>query len=287
MQQFEYDGVRSPSLRLAQAARRAHYLRLMASGMNSTAAACTVGVSKRTGKVWRNGRTRTSGRNEAPAVDWYRGDMPMPKPVDGRYLSQDERIAIADGLRAGDSLRAIARRLGRNVSTVSREIVANRHSAAGRYEPHRAQQLSTARLARPKPSKITSNPDLLAAVRDKLAVHWSPEQISAWDQGAELALHQDIKAALDMDVYFCDPHSPWQRGTNENTNGLLRQYFPKRTDLSGFSEAYLDAVAEELNDRPRKTLDRLGQAQREDPRTHHPRGMMEPTTINHECCDHR
>ncbi|CAB0800255.1 IS30 family transposase [Corynebacterium diphtheriae] len=58
-----------------------------------------------------------------------------------------------------------------------------------------------------------------------------------------------------MDVFFCDPHSPWQRGTNENTNGLLRQYFPKATDLSQYLEDYLDAVAEELNDRLRKTLE--------------------------------
>lgn len=77
-----------------------------------------------------------------------------------------------------------------------------------------------------------------------------------WDQGSEMALHGKISVALDMDVYFCDPHSPWQRGANENANGLLRQYFPKGTDLSIFPEEYLDAVAEELNDRPRKTLGR-------------------------------
>ena len=74
------------------------------------------------------------------------------------------------------------------------------------------------------------------------------------DQGSELALHKRISATLDMQVYFCDPHSPWQRGTNENTNGLLRQYFPKGADLSAYPEDHLDAVAEELNDRPRKTL---------------------------------
>lgn len=75
-----------------------------------------------------------------------------------------------------------------------------------------------------------------------------------WDQGSEMALHGKISVALDMGVYFCGLHSPWQRGANENTNGLLRQYFPKGTDLSIFPEEYLDAVAEELNDRPRKTL---------------------------------
>lgn len=75
-----------------------------------------------------------------------------------------------------------------------------------------------------------------------------------WNQGREMSNHIEIAAATELDIYFCDPHSPWQRASNENTNGLLRQYFPKGIDLSGYHPDYLDFVSAQLNSRPRKRL---------------------------------
>jgi IS30 family transposase len=75
-----------------------------------------------------------------------------------------------------------------------------------------------------------------------------------WDQGKEMSEHTKFTVDTGVQVYFCDPKSPWQRGTNENTNGLLRQYFPKRTSMAGYSQTELDAIADQLNGRPRQTL---------------------------------
>ena len=96
-------------------------------------------------------------------------------------------------------------------------------------------------------------------VRDAIAskIVELPEHLRrslTWDQGKEMAAHADFKVATDVAVYFCDPHAPWQRGTNDNTNGLLRQYLPRSTDLATVTARQLDQIAAELNERPRETL---------------------------------
>ncbi len=97
--------------------------------------------------------------------------------------------------------------------------------------------------------------NVMQAFSDKLLGIAAPmRQSMTYDQGREMAMHKELSRRTNIAVYFCDPHSPWQRGSNENTNGLVRQYLPKGTDLSGYSQEQLDAIADQINNRPRKGL---------------------------------
>jgi IS30 family transposase len=378
--------------------KREQFARLIAQGFGSAEACRIVGINRRTGKRWRHGRTITArdGRklHYAPVV--AAGPGRRVRQISDRYLSQQERVRIADLRQAGHGVRAIAEQTGRSPSTISRELRRNRDPDSGQYWPFTAHQLAARRRARPRPGKIARDEVLRQFVRERLEQRWSPEQVSralrrqfpgdparhvvhetiyqavyrpelgglsrelpprvlrsrrrrrrphrrpgerrpngitgmtmverrpaaaagrsepghwegdliigaagrsaigtlvdrasrftillhlpgrhtaeavrdaliaamsglppdlrrslTWDQGKEMALHADVTAALGLPVYFCDKASPWQRPSNENTNGLLRQYFPKGSDLRVHGPDDLAAVAAELNARPRKTL---------------------------------
>ena len=112
---------------------------------------------------------------------------------------------------------------------------------------------ATLRFARCASSTTTS----ISAIVSVGSTRKLPQELYkslTWDRGKEMATHKRFTLATDIKVYFCDPRSPWQRGSNENTNGLLRQYLPKGIDISSYSQAKLNAVARQLNERPRKTL---------------------------------
>jgi transposase, IS30 family len=373
--------------------KRDQYLALMAQGHNNSEACRIVGINRRTGSRWRYGRVEFN-RAGAPLV-YPPIVRPARQSLSERFLCEDERISIADGVLAGLSVRAIAAGLGRSPSTVSRELRRNRDPDSGAYHPRRAEQRATTRRARPKPGKLVEKPELRDWIQQQLDHRWSPEQISrslpaafpqraemrvthetiyqalyvqgrgelcrelaralrtgracrrrrrradqrrarfatpmvmisqrpaeaadravpghwegdlimgsgnrsaigtlverttrfvmllhlplghaaehvhdallatiatlpahltrslTWDQGVEMGRHAEFAVTSGIPVFFCDPGSPWQRGSNENTNGLLRQYFPKHTDLKIYQPEYLAAVAAELNARPRKTL---------------------------------
>ncbi len=382
--------------RKPQYAKREAFARLIADGVPSARACRMVGVCRRTGTRWRNGRRITSGGrvlNLPPVITI----SPNPeKRYSPRYLSEDERIRLADLRREGRTMREIAAVMGRSLSTVSREL-ARGVDAAGRYRPFEAHRRALGRRRLHRPSRLARDSTLRDWVAGKLKARWSPEQIArglrrqfpdeparwlcaetiyqavyrpdlgglprelpgrvlhlrrrgrlarrhaqarrsgpltgvnpiaerpaaaleriepghwegdlitgasnasaivtmvervtrstllghlpgakhdsaavrdavvaalsvlpahlrrtlTWDQGSEMARHAEIAAALGTEIYFCDPHSPWQRPSNENTNGLLRDYFPKGTDLSVYSADDIARVQAELNLRPRKVL---------------------------------
>jgi IS30 family transposase len=125
-------------------------------------------------------------------------------------------------------------------------------SAVGTLVERTSRLLMLVKLPHPQPASAAN---VLQAFTDKLNSIAEPMRISlTYDQGREMALHQQLTANAGIAVYFCDPHSPWQRGSNENMNGLVRQYLPKGTDLSGYTQQQLDAIADEINNRPRKGL---------------------------------
>jgi IS30 family transposase len=207
----------------------------------------------------------------------------------GRCLAFAEREEIALARASGETMRAIARRLGRSPSTISRELERNADRDGG-YRATFAHGRAHERASRPKPAKLATNQRLRAIVQDDLARRLSPGQIAggcaagspttrrcgcprrranARPQGAnaargaaaltglgpgEMRDSKQVRVDTGIEVFFCDPHAPWQRGSNENTNGPLRPYFPKGTDFSTVTRAQLDAVADELNQRPRKRL---------------------------------
>ena len=361
-----------------------------------SAAAREVGVSRTAANNWAFGHKVYRKGQVVGAVTPV--DRLAVREISARYLSQDERIKIADLHQRGLGVREIATQVGRAPSTVSREL--RRNDSKDGYRPFEAHRKATARRARDHKRRVEKNPHLCQMVADLLAQRWSPQQIArhlaakhpddrsmrlrhesiyqavyqpnsrlirpsrvisahrsplrtgrdhrraqqrvqrrrprfeqpmlsihqrpfqpddrtqpghwegdliigkngrsaigtlverqtrtirllhmperdadalhaaisarmadlppalirsiTWDQGTEMARHTTITADLGAPVYFCDSHSPWQRGSNENANGLLRQYFPKATDLGMHSSGHLRAVEEEVNNRPRLILD--------------------------------
>lgn len=383
--------------RRPQSVKRQRFMQLRERGWSIRAAAQEVGVSRTAGNNWARGY-KTYRRGEVvgfvPPVE-----RQAVRSVSARFLSQQERIDIADLHQAGLSIRRIAHRIGRAPSTVSRELRRNAHAAAG-YRPFEAHRRAVARRARHHRCRVEINSALRQLIAELLAQRWSPQQISrqlrrrfphdrgmwlcpesiyqavyrsgsvflrpsplapqrrsplrtgrehrrahqrgdrrrprfeqpmltihqrpfppddrsqtghwegdlivgkdqhsaigtlverqtrivrllhlpqrdgdtlhaaltarmadlpphllrsiTWDQGSEMARHLTITASLGAPVYFCDSRSPWQRGSNENTNGLLRDYFPKGTDLGAHPPEHLLAVENEINNRPRMVLD--------------------------------
>lgn len=376
-------------------------MELRARGWTVAAARREVGVSRTTGANWSRGHTVRLKGGIVKFVEPL--DHLQVRSISPRYLSQEERLRIADLHQQGLTVRSIAEQIDRAASTISRELRRNRH-LDGTYRPFEAHRQAVRRRAKPRPRRLEANQQLRALVGQLLSQRWSPAQIArhlqacfpgtaieqrsmrvchetiyqaiyqpgsailaaprvpsphhrsplrtgrdhrraqrragrrrvrfgrpmlsiherpfpptdrseaghwegdlivgrghqsaigtlverqtrlirlvylperdghafhqalvarmrdlpaglirsiTWDQGTEMARHLRISTDLGAPVYFCDPHAPWQRGSNENSNGLLRQYFPKGSDLSIYGVEHLLAVEDEINHRPRAVL---------------------------------
>ena len=378
---------------------RARAVEAVRAGASAAEVARALGCSRRAVATWCEaaGVRLRRGRIGGPVTRPVTPAAPLPpRPSPRARLDPERRALVADRRRAGLGVREIARELGVSHSTVSRELRRNA-GPDGRYDAARAERAARERAARPRAGKLEASPRLRAEVVRRLAMRWSPEQVSAslrrdfpgdegmrvshetiyralyvqgrgslreelevelvlrsgrrsrrrrrlpagpgggrtwvegagiasrppeadsravpghwegdlvvgsggrsclvtlverssrfcllsrlgehssetvagrlaemvsslpaalrrtltWDQGCEMARWRDFAGATGFEVYFCDPRSPWQRGTNENTNGLLRQYFPKGTDFSLVTGAEVREAQDQLNGRPRKTL---------------------------------
>src|SRR5215468_7041077 len=160
-------------------------------------------------------------------------------------LSSTQRAEMWSRWKAGQTLHAIGRWLGKD-HRVIRFLLA-RHG--GIAPPVHSRFCMLVKV----PGKDTAT--VVAALsRHVRQLPATLRRSLTWDRGLEMAEHKSFTMATDVQVYFCDPQSPWQRGSNENTNGLLRQYLPKKADLTRYSQSDLDAIALRLNQRPRQTL---------------------------------
>ncbi|WP_073525671.1 IS30 family transposase [Pseudomonas fluorescens] len=197
------------------------------------------------------------------------------------HLSAEERAVVQIEIQDGKSMRSIARRLGRSPSTLSRKVArqgAGAYSATEAGKNYRARRLRSVRHRRLikgafnrscvgtlverktrfvilcKMDGCTAEAALEGFSRQLKKLPESMRTSLTYDRGTELTCYPELMDRLAIDVWFADPHAPWHRGSNENTNGLLRQFLPKGVDLSSASQEYLNHVAMLMNTRPRQTL---------------------------------